>query len=129
MSRITQVLFVLCFCLFAMNDLQAQDRGPLRHVVSFKFSDDATEQQINACIKDFAGLKEKISEIKSFEWGTNNSPEGLTKGLTHCFILTFDDEKGRDIYLPHPDHKAFGDAHGKIFADVFVIDYYAKDGM
>ena len=97
----------------------------IRHVVCFKFKEDATKEQIAKVEKAFEDLKKKkkIVEIENLEWGTNNSPEGLNKGFTHCFILTFADEKARDAYLPHPDHKAFGKVLKPILADVFVIDF------
>ena len=95
----------------------------IRHVVCFKFKEDATDAQIRKVEKAFAGLKKKIPEIKGLEWGVNNSPEGLNKGFTHCFIVTFADEKGRKIYLPHPDHKAFVEILKPILDDVFVIDF------
>lgn len=95
----------------------------IRHVVCFKFKEDATEAQIKQVEKAFAGLKKKIPEIKGLEWGLNNSPEGLNKGFTHCFIVTFANEKGREIYLPHPDHKAFVKILKPILDDVFVIDF------
>ena len=95
----------------------------IRHVVCFKFKEDATDAQIRKVEKAFAGLKKKIPEIKGLEWGVNNSPEGLNKGFTHCFIVTFADEKGREIYLPHPDHKAFVEVLKPILDDVFVIDF------
>ena len=71
----------------------------------------------------FAALKGKISGIRSLEWGKNNSPEGLNKGFTHCFIVTFDNEQSRTKYLPHPDHKAFVSILKPILDDVFVIDF------
>ena len=95
----------------------------IRHVVCFKFKEDATDAQIRKVEKAFAGLKKKIPEIKGLEWGVNTSPEGLNKGFTHCFIVTFADEKGREIYLPHPDHKAFVEILKPILDDVFVIDF------
>ena len=97
----------------------------IRHVVCFKFKEDATKEQIAKVVKTFEDLKKKkkIAEIENFEWGTNNSPEGLNKGFTHCFILTFANEKARDDYLPHPDHKAFGKVLKPILDDVFVIDF------
>lgn len=97
----------------------------IRHVVCFKFKEDATKEQIVKVVKTFEDLKKKkkIAEIENFEWGTNNSPEGLNKGFTHCFILTFANEKARDAYLPHPDHKAFGKVLKPILDDVFVIDF------
>jgi len=61
------------------------------------------------------------------EWGTNNSPENLNKGFTHGFVLTFKTEKDRDAYLVHPDHKAFGKLVGGVLADVFVLDFLAKE--
>ena len=74
----------------------------------------------------FRALPSKIKEIKGFEWGINNSPEKLNEGLTHCFFLTFDSEKGRDIYLPHPAHKAFGAILKPYLDKVVVVDYWAN---
>lgn len=100
--------------------------GKLRHVVLFKFKEDADAAAIRKVEEAFAALPGKIPEIRDFEWGTNNSPEGLDKGFTHCFILTFDSEEDRAVYLPHPDHKAFGALLGDILDDVTVVDYWAK---
>ena len=99
----------------------------LRHVVLFKFKESATAEDIAKVEKAFSELPAKIPEIKGFEWGINNSPEGLDKGYTHCFLLTFDDEEGRAIYLPHPDHKAFGAVVGPVLEDVHVIDYWTGE--
>ncbi|MCA9198571.1 MAG: Dabb family protein, partial [Planctomycetales bacterium] len=41
-------------------------------------------------------------------------------------LVTFADEKGREIYLPHPDHKEFGKLVGPRLADVLVFDYWSK---
>ncbi|WP_297765346.1 Dabb family protein, partial [uncultured Muriicola sp.] len=80
----------------------------LRHVVLFKFKEGTTKKQLEEVENAFVALKNKIPEIESLEWGQNNSPEGLNKGFTHCFFLTFASEAAREVYLPHPDHKAFG---------------------
>jgi len=96
----------------------------LRHVVLFKFKDTASEADIKSVEDAFAALPAKIPEIKDFEWGTNNSPEGLDKGFTHCFLLTFDSDEGRATYLPHPDHKLFGEALSPYLEDVLVVDYW-----
>ena len=60
------------------------------------------------------------------EWGTNVSPEKHDKGFTHCFILSFKNEKNRDAYLVHPAHKAFGRLLGPVMEDVFVIDFWTE---
>lgn len=84
-------------------------------------------EEIQKVENAFRDLKKKIPQISALEWGTNNSPEKHDKGFTHCFILTFKTEKDREAYLPHPDHKAFGKILGPVLADVFVIDYWAKE--
>ena len=99
----------------------------LRHVVLFKFKDDSTPEQVRTVEDAFRALPEKIDAIIEFEWGTNNSPEGLAQGFTHCFLVTFKDEKGRDIYLPHPAHKEFVEVLKPHLDKVLVVDYFAKD--
>ena len=98
----------------------------LRHVVIFKFKEGTSQKDIAKVESAFAALPSKISEIVGYEWGLNNSPEGLEKGFTHCFFLTFKSEEDRATYLPHPDHKAFGAILGPHLDDVLVIDYWAK---
>ena len=61
----------------------------LRHVVLFKFRDSTSAKKVKEIEDSFAALPGKINEIKEYEWGVNNSPEGLDKGLTHCFFVTF----------------------------------------
>ena len=75
---------------------------------------------------EFAALKNIITQIRGFEMGTNNSPEGLNKGFTHCFVVTFGSEKDRDAYLPHPAHQTFVKSLKPILEEVFVIDYWSK---
>ena len=97
----------------------------LRHVVLFKFKESATAADIAKIEAAFIALPSQIEEVKGFEWGLNNSPEGVDKGFTHCYFLTFDSEEGRAAYLPHPAHKAFGEVIGPHLEDVLVVDYWA----
>lgn len=97
-----------------------------RHVVLFKFKDSATPEQIQAVEEAFKALPGKIDTIIDFEWGTNVSPEGKDEGLTHCFFVTFKDKAGLEVYLPHPDHKAFGAVLRPILDKVVVVDYVAS---
>lgn len=98
----------------------------LRHVVLFNFTDSASTADVQKIEQAFAGLPAKIPEIYSFEWGTNNSPEGLDKGLTHCFFVTFLSEEDREVYLPHPAHQEFVELVGPFVEDVTVVDYWTK---
>ena len=99
----------------------------LRHVVLFKFKDSSTPAQVKEVEDAFLALPSKIKEIKSLEWGTNNSPENLAQGFTHCFFVTFNSEEDRAVYLPHPDHKAFGATLGPHLDKVLVIDYWTNE--
>src|SRR5690606_13298820 len=58
----------------------------LRHVVLIKFKEGTSNEDIAKVEEAFGGLEDKIEEIKDYEWGTNNSPEGINKGFTHCFF-------------------------------------------
>ena len=95
------VAFLVCMVLAvpssadkAVKKEKSPQLGKLRHVVLFKFKDGTTEKQVKEIEDAFRDLPAKIPEIVDFEWGTNNSPEGINQGLTHCFFLTFNDAKG-----------------------------------
>jgi hypothetical protein len=96
----------------------------LRHAVFFSFKDTSSDEEVSQVVNAFRALPSKIDAITDFQWGTNNSPEGHDDGFTHCFLLTFKDEAGRAVYLPHDEHKAFGDVLRPHMDKVFVIDYW-----
>lgn len=102
-----------------------QKQQPVRHVVVFKYKKSATPDQIAEVTRAFRDLQAKIPGITAFETGVNNSPEGKNLGFTHVYLLTFDSIASRDAYLPHPEHKKFGELLGKlaILEDAFVVDY------
>ena len=109
--------------------LTMQKKETVRHVVVFKYKPNASEAQIKQITDAFRGLKSKIPGIVSFEHGINNSPEGKNQGFSHVYFVTFEDAKARDNYLPHPEHKKFGELLGKlgILEDAFVVDYEPKN--
>jgi len=98
----------------------------LRHVVMFKFKDGTAAADIKKVEDAFRALPSKIKEIKSLEWGTNNSPENLNQGFTHCFFVSFNSEADRAVYLPHPAHKAFGGVLHPYLDKVLVLDYWMQ---
>ena len=99
----------------------------LRHIVMFKFNDDASPANIKTVETKFGELKQHIPEIKGFEWGTNNSPEELDQGYTHCFFVTFENEAGRAIYLPHPKHIEFVEVLKPHVEKALVFDYWTTE--
>jgi hypothetical protein len=102
-------------------------KSQLLHVVSFKFKDSASKEDIKKVEEAFRALKTKIPQIKKLVWGLNNSPEKHNKGCTHAWILTFNSDADRDAYLVHPDHQEFGKLVGPTLADVFVVDFWTKE--
>ena len=106
----------------AKNELKKE----LKHAVFFKFKDDADPAEVKKIEQAFAALPSKIDSIKAFEWGINNSPESHDDGFTHCFMVTFDSEEGRESYLPHPDHLAFVEVLKPVLDKVRVIDFWEQ---
>ncbi len=96
----------------------------LRHVVLFKFKQEATADQIQAIVDGFAALPGKIDAIAGFEYGTDVSVEGKADGFTHGFVVTFRNEAGRAAYLPHPAHQEFVKLVGPCIEKVLVFDYW-----
>jgi len=121
---------VVLFCVVVLAALSMPtpanaQKGSVRHVVVFKFKPEANPDQIQQVTRAFSELRGKIPGITGFEHGVNNSPEGRNLGFTHVYLMTFENAAARDAYLPHPEHKKFGELLGKlgIVADVFVVDY------
>jgi hypothetical protein len=110
----------------AQADTPAGSGRVFRHVVLLKFKDGTSDQQIREVVDAFRALKTKIPLIQDFEYGTDVSVENRAAGFTHCFFVTFADDKARDAYLPHPDHKAFGTLVGPKLDKVLVVDYWVN---
>ncbi len=120
------VAVLLTASLVATSLSAAEPQKLLRHVVLFKFKDDAPVEKVQQIVDAFRALPEKIDAIEDFEYGTDISPEGKAQGFTHCFLVTFRDEAGRDAYLPHPAHQEFVGLLRPQLDKVLVVDYWAK---
>ena len=113
---------VLPFCI-----AQEKPAKMLRHIVMFKFKETSGKEDIQKVVDGFRSLKVSIPQVAAFEYGTNNSPEGLADGFTHCFLVTFKSEADREIYLPHPKHKEFVEILKPHVDKVQVVDYWASE--
>lgn len=118
----------LCTIAMSVSLLTAQEKESrmLRHVVLFKFKDTSSKEEVEKVVDAFRSLKTSIPQVADFEFGTDNSPEGLANGFTHCFLITFKSEADREVYLPHPKHKEFVDILKPHLDKVQVIDYWAS---
>jgi len=99
-----------------------------RHVVLFKFHERTKAETVDGIVAAFRDLCRSLPFVRGFEWGRNASPENLNEGHTHCFIVTFENAEGRDLYLPHHSHQAFCrawlDPH---LEKVCVVDFIAHE--
>ena len=76
------------------------------HLVLLKIRADVRDDDLQRVFDEIGGLRDKIPGIESFHWGAYSSREGLNRGYTHGFSMTFTDAAARDAYLPHPEHEA-----------------------
>jgi len=103
-----------------------KDKNVYRHVVMFQFKEGISKTQVAEVEDAFMALQGKIDTIVDIEFGTNVSPEGLNDGLTHCFLVTFKNKAGLEVYLPHAAHKKFVDLIKPRLEKVMVIDYVSN---
>lgn len=135
LSRLNAFAFVVTLLttgalLLSLGNATGQQETPepkmLRHVVMFQFKDASTDAEIQTVVDAFRQLPSKIIEIADFEYGIDNSPEKLSGGLTHVFLVTFKSEEDRAAYLPHEAHLAFVEVLKPHLEKVTVVDYWAK---
>ncbi len=129
MKKLFVVLLVLSLLgAFSLNAADPPAKGKVVHVVAFKFKKAVTDAKQKEIADALVALKGKIPQIISIEHGANVSKEGFEKGFQHAFIVTFANEKDRDIYLEHPKHKEFAKLLDGILADkgVFVFDFVSN---
>ena len=128
----TSMLFAIVFSITATVILplcfaEEKPAKMLRHIVMFQFKESSSKEDVQKVVDAFRSLKNSIPQVAAFEYGTNNSPEGLANGFTHCFLVTFKSEADRDVYLPHPKHKEFVEVLKPHLDKVQVFDYWAAD--
>lgn len=126
-SRIAAVVTCLLLATYVLAQEPSAEQPKtdqvIRHVVLLKFKKEAPAEKVIEIEAAFAGLASKIDEVVELEWGNNSSPEGLNKGFTHCFLVTFDSPADRDAYLVHPQHKAFVALLRPYLEEALVLDY------
>lgn len=125
MKTLFLAIAIMSVSLMSNAQTKKQPTKMLRHAVLFKFKDTSSPEDIKKVEDAFRALPSKIKEVAGLEWGTNNSPENLNQGFTHLFFVTFKSEKDREVYLPHPAHKAFVEVLGPHLDKVLVLDYWA----
>ena len=75
------------------------------HLVLLKRRRDVSPADAPAVFEAIGALRKVIPGIADYAYGPYSSPEGMNKGFTHGFTMTFESAAARDDYLPHPAHE------------------------
>jgi len=66
----------------------------------------------------------KKTYIKTAAGGKDNSPEGHQGGMTHGFVVYFENTEDRDYYVyKDPAHQEFVKSIGSVIQGVRVVDF------
>jgi hypothetical protein len=95
----------------------------VKHIGLIKFKDGTAQEQSDQVFANLMDLSETIPGIEDYVSGPNNSPENLTQGYTHGFVMTFQDVAARDAYLTHPEHERFQKEALSYVDSVLVFDF------
>ncbi|MBB3933564.1 hypothetical protein GGR25_004637 [Kaistia hirudinis] len=80
----------------------------ISHCVFIRYRKDATDAMRDDIYKGLQALKPRIPGLASIVIGANSSPEGLDKGFSEGFIVTFRTAEARDRYLADEEHAKVG---------------------
>lgn len=80
----------------------------ISHCVFIRYRQDATDAMRDDIYKGLQALKPRIPGLTHIVIGANSSPEGLDKGFSEGFIVTFRDAAARDRYLADEEHAKVG---------------------
>ena len=95
----------------------------VKHIVLVKFKDGTTDKQIGVFFEQVLDLSESIAGVEDYVSGPNCSPEGMSQGLTHGFVMTFTAAAARDAYLAHAEHQQFKTMAAGIVESTVVFDF------
>ncbi|KAN0077857.1 hypothetical protein V8E54_006161 [Elaphomyces granulatus] len=103
----------------------------ITHIVLFQFKADVSDEVVKDACSRMLSLRDNclhpLSQkpyIRSSAGGVDNSIEGLQNGITHAFVVEFENVEDRDYYVQHdPAHRAFVQSLDGVMKKVQVIDF------
>ncbi|KAJ0414508.1 hypothetical protein BJY00DRAFT_318771 [Aspergillus carlsbadensis] len=103
----------------------------ISHIVLFQFKPDATPDSIRAACERMLSLKDKCLHpstrkpyIVTSIGGRDNSIEGAQNGISHAFVVKFQDAADRDHYVREdPVHREFARSLDGLVERAQVIDF------
>ncbi len=125
MRLITFSLLLCGLVVASSSTLTAEEPAKvLKHIVMYKFHDTLTAAQVEEVVDAFSKMTKQIDTVIGYEHGTNVSQEMKSEGFTHVFVVTFQDEAGRAIYLKHAAHDTYVLIAKERREKVIVLDYW-----
>ncbi|PGH15589.1 hypothetical protein AJ79_02371 [Helicocarpus griseus UAMH5409] len=103
----------------------------ITRIVLFQFKAGAAAEAVNDACTRMLALKDDCIHpthqrpyIKAVKGGKDNSIEGLQNGITHAFVVEFENAEDRDYYVKKdPAHLAFVATLGEILEKAQIIDF------
>ena len=95
----------------------------VKHIALLKFKEGTSAEQIDNVFGSILDITETITGIEDYVAGPNSSPEGLSQGYSHAFIMTFANAAARDAYLPHPEHERVKALMMPLIDSLLVVDF------
>lgn len=117
---------ILCLASGCCGLASGEADNKLQHVVLIEFKETATKEQIKETEQLFCEMASGIKDVHSFEWGTDVSGGERAQGFTHCFVLTFDSDAGRDRYISDPAHNRLRATTQSYIKKMLVLDYWKR---
>jgi hypothetical protein len=101
------------------------------HVVQFQFKPTASPEVVKDTCTRMLNLRENCihpttqkTYIKASAGGKDNSIEGLQNGITHVFVVEFENEADREYYVrTDPAHRAFVKSLDGVIEKAQVVDF------
>ncbi len=95
----------------------------VKHIALLKFKEGTVSEQIDKAFSELMDLSENVDGIEDYVSGPNISPENLSQGYTHGFVMTFQDLAARDAFLPHPEHEKVKAGLMPLLDSMIVVDF------
>ncbi|KAF2088921.1 dabb-domain-containing protein [Saccharata proteae CBS 121410] len=103
----------------------------ITHIVMFGFKADVAPDTVKDVCTHLLSLKDNCLHptsqkpyIKSAIGGRDNSPEGIQRGITHAFVVEFDNEADREYYIQKdPAHLAFIERVKQVAETAQAVDF------
>ncbi|KAL6499750.1 hypothetical protein OROGR_027660 [Orobanche gracilis] len=94
-----------------------------KHLVLVKFKNDIVFEDV---LKGMEKLVSEMAVVKSFVWGEDiESPEMLTQGFTHAFLMTFSNKDDFLEFVSHPRHVEFSSMFSTAIEKALLLDFPA----